>query len=101
MGAPPGSAGVPPASVPACGRDARAPRGCKGINMITLSLTGELIERINEEAHRLSITPEERIAALLERAVAPAENFQPGKLQDGLFQLAALVKRIPCVTWLS
>jgi hypothetical protein len=51
---------------------------------ITLPLPHELVQRIDEEARRLDLSVEARISQILEGAVAPASNFAPGALEEGL-----------------
>jgi hypothetical protein len=65
---------------------------------ILVPLSDDLAVRLTQEAQQLHLSPEERIVALLEGAVAPAYNLDPNAFVHGLAQLRTFIQQIPAIT---
>jgi hypothetical protein len=69
--------------------------------LLTIELSKEKLQALEQEARSLGITPQRRAAEILEQAVTPAATKAQKKPAQGLQKLQAYIERIPAVQVVS
>jgi hypothetical protein len=65
---------------------------------ITLQLDDHLAARLVQEAQQLGLSPEARVAQILDRAVAPAPHVNAQIFGQGIAKLHGFIQHIPAIT---
>ena len=65
--------------------------------LLTIELSSETLQSLEQEARALGLTPQRRAAELVERATVPVTSREQKKLAAGLQKLEAYLGKIPAV----
>jgi hypothetical protein len=68
---------------------------------MTINIPDNLAARLLQEASELNTTVEERLAAILDKSLAPEKNFDKNYIHAGLGNIKTLLTKIPCVQFVS
>ena len=68
---------------------------------ISLDIPDELMGRLQAEADGLKLSPDARIAQILDVSLAPAANLQGGSSKRALKAFVGFLGRVPGVTVIS